>query len=471
MFTQSFLARLSMRAFVSMITGVSVLVGCNKELDYGRKKLRPDQKSDPVTTTQDTGDQQPVTTTQPTQPSSTGAVAARLSGLPSLRTSVDKLDVTVGGDDVKEYQYAIHAMSDNCDNVQYSAWVGVDKRIEDVLTLEGQHTLCVKGRTDESNPQENPTTHTWIQEAPASIRAQLSNTPPDGHTASRLNVIVGGIGIVDYSWTLVPGAEACPAQTPQDWQVVATHITADVSQPGDRKLCVKGRTANGTLQDDYTEHRWTQEAEQQPQQADPTPQNVRIDLQGLNHESWNKVCLYISANKGPYEKLACNKQDSTPPKQFLEFSAGISQCVSLDFRLEVFAYTESCRGKDPELCSTALNPDPIRHAVMEKDKGFFRFLAADQISRDSLQKNSIQDQQISDEELSKLKTESEEWLSESHGRQWYRLFIEDQSDDNMKAFLETGDANTTGIDFDDFVIDIRAIDVNFEVPGQGVNCP
>lgn len=464
-----------MRAFVYSLAGVTLLIGCNKDVNYGKKPPQPDERATPVTTTQNAANQQPVTPTPTTQPAQTGAVTAVLSGLPALRTSVDKLGVTVGGEGVKEYQYAIRAMGDNCDNVQYSSWIGVDKKIEDALTLEGQHTLCVKGRTNDSNPQEKPTTHTWIQEAPAAIKAQLSNTPPDGHTAPNLNVIVGGIGIKDYAWALVAGNEACPAQAPQNWQVAAIHITADVSQPGDRKLCVKGRTAEGSTQDDYTEHRWTQAVQQQPQQlpqpSDPTPQNVRIDLQGLNHESWNKVCLYISANKGPFEKLACNKQDNTPPKQFLEFRAGSSRCVSLDFRLEVFAFTKSCLGKDPALCKTAPNPDPIRHAVMEKDKKFFRFLSVDQISRDILRANNIQNEQLSDNDLLKLKTESDQWLKGSVGRQWYRMFVEDQTDKNMNAFLTSGDAATTGIDFDDFVIDIRAIDVNFEVPGQGVACP
>jgi hypothetical protein len=465
-----------MRRLVSTIAGLTLLVGCNKEVDYGKKGGA--QKTGPqVQTPQNIEDQGSPESDRNELESQVGNVVAILNGLPPLRNTVDKLGVTVGGEGVQEYQYAIRGNGDNCNGLQYSAWIAVDKKIEDALSVVGQHTLCVIGRTNESNPQEQPTTHTWIQDPPTAIRAQLSQTPIDGNTTPNLNVIVGGIGITEYTWALVPGADACPAAVPDAWQVVAIYITADISEPGDRKLCVKGRTANGQIQTDYTEHRWTQANQEQQQlpgasdPADPTPETVRIDLLGLNHESWNKVCLYISANNGPYSKLACNKQDNTPPKQFLEFRAGTSRCVSLNFRLEVFAFTESCLGKDPEQCATAPQPDPIRHANAQADRGFFRFLSANEINQTSLQANNIQSDLLSDSDLQTLATESTEWLQASEGRQWYRMFVEDQSDANMNRFLETGDAATTGIDFDDFVIDIRAIDVNFEVQGQGVGCP
>ncbi len=458
-----------MKTFATALLAVTLFSACNKDVNYGARNRKKEEA--PATQKQNLN-QSPAASTSPTptdQPA--GPVQAVLSGTPAATSSENKLDVTVSGTNVKEYQFVVLSQTNSCANAQYGEWRPVSQKIDTPLTVAGVQILCVKGRTDASNPQTNPTTHQWIQQEPPILAAALSNLPKDGNTTENLKVIVGGVGITEYSWVVVPGGGPCPTTPPENWKDISHHITDNVSQEGKYRLCVTGRSATGQRQVGYTEHTWTQGRKPPPPPPEnPTPEHVRIDLVDLKTEAWSKVCLYVSGNRQAFKKIACNKQDSDPATPKLEFKADASKCVSLEFRLEVFPFTSSCAGIDPEACPTAATADPIRLSSSVADARFFQVLSAETITPDLLRSKGILMSDQTDQQILEAQKKASAYLAQAKGAQSVRLYAEDQSDANMDRFEGGESASATGIDFNDFVINIRTVDVGFAIPGQDVDC-
>lgn len=440
---------------------------CNKKVEYSQASRR-------------TPTPEPSPTTGPggnPQLQSLAGVVAQINGAPASPNAIQNLNVTISGAGVEEFQYALGFKKNSCEDLVYSEWISIQEKITDQISELGEHILCVNGRTDEANPQTNPTTHKWTQATDQPIRAELRNTPNNGSTAKKLSVIVTGPerGVLEYAYSLVQGQSDCSDATLSSWIPVTRFIVDDIVSPGNYTLCVKGKGQAGVVQGDYTIHSWTQGEEQEtptptPEPEDPTPQNVRIDLQDLNYEAWNKVCLSISAQGGPFEKLGCNKQDSSAPKDFLEFPSGSTDCVTLNFRLDVYQLKkDACNGNIPPDCPVESVANPTRNASTTAGARFFKALSADQITVEQLASFGMSSDEIAEDNIPDLQTKAQEWLEKSPGRQWIRLFAEDQTDERMNQH-ESGQTTGTGIDFDDFVIDIRSIDVNFEIPSLGVTC-
>ena len=112
----------------------------------------------------------------------------------------------------------------------------------------------------------------------------------------------------------------------------------------------------------------------------------------------------------------------------------------------------------------------MRSTSVEGDVPFFVALKADQITLEELTEHSIDKGLLTAEKAAEDLSEATQWLAQSSGRQWVRLHVEDQTNAQMTAFKSDNNAKLHGIDFDDYILDIRSIDVGFKLPRLGIEC-
>ena len=102
---------------------------------------------------------------------------AVLSNTPADPTNVTALNVTVGGENLTYYRYALLFGATDCSSATYSSWIAVTTPITNSLAGDGARLLCVLGRIDPSNDQIVPTTHAFT----------VDQTPPSFTSAALIN--------------------------------------------------------------------------------------------------------------------------------------------------------------------------------------------------------------------------------------------------------------------------------------------
>ncbi|NLD28181.1 MAG: hypothetical protein GX659_05180, partial [Myxococcales bacterium] len=120
---------------------------------------------------------------------------------------------------------------------------------------DDEHTLYVQERDDAGNWSENG--HFTLTVDTSAPIATISGAPSNPSNDTSLNVSVGGIGVLEYSYDLLTGAENCSAASYGEWTVVSTPITSEIGEDGEKILCVRGRDEAGNIQTDPTSHSWT----------------------------------------------------------------------------------------------------------------------------------------------------------------------------------------------------------------------
>ncbi|MEI6832971.1 MAG: hypothetical protein WCL28_03175, partial [bacterium] len=86
---------------------------------------------------------------------------AVLSNTPADPTNATALNVTVGGENLTYYRYALLSSAADCSSATYTSWIAVTAPITDSLSSDGARLLCVLGRIDASNDQIVPTTYAF----------------------------------------------------------------------------------------------------------------------------------------------------------------------------------------------------------------------------------------------------------------------------------------------------------------------
>ena len=86
---------------------------------------------------------------------------AVLTNTPADPTNATELNVTVTGDNLAYYRYALLSGAADCSSATYSSWITVATPITNTLSGDGARLLCVLGRVDPSNDQLIPTTHAF----------------------------------------------------------------------------------------------------------------------------------------------------------------------------------------------------------------------------------------------------------------------------------------------------------------------
>lgn len=184
--------------------------------------------------------------------------ATIISGTPAALSNASSLNVTIGGSNVAEYQYALITSPSVCSGATYSGFIAVATAITNSLTTEGVYILCVKGRDANLNTQASATEYSWTRDATPPA-ATISNQPAPYSNATVLNVTVGGAGVTLYKYAVIPGSTDCGLGSYSAMTPVATPITASLGADGYYTLCVKGQDAAGNFQTNFATHSWTKD--------------------------------------------------------------------------------------------------------------------------------------------------------------------------------------------------------------------
>jgi hypothetical protein len=68
--------------------------------------------------------------------------------------------------------------------------------------------------------------------------------------------------------------------------------------------------------------------------------------------------------------------------------------------------------------------------------------------------------------------EMTQWLSVKPSNRWYRAFFEDQSPEKiLQARSNPQNAKQLGVDYNDYVFDIKSEGIEVGISGSGLSCP
>lgn len=182
-----------------------------------------------------------------------GPVAV-LSNLPEASTTSRIASITVGGEGVVSYKYALDAAS-------WSDITGTDTPIIFADLEAGPHALAVLGCNATGTWQANPTWATWSINLPIPI-AILNGLPSSPTASTTVAIGISGIGVTGYRYSLDDGV----------WSLenpVTATLSLDHLASGKHTIRVLGRDADGLWQPSRiaSSFTWT---------IDTTPPTARI---------------------------------------------------------------------------------------------------------------------------------------------------------------------------------------------------
>jgi len=198
------------------------------------------------------------------------------------------------------------------------------------------------------------------------------------------------------------------------------------------------------------------------------PDKVLLQLRvvQLNYEAWWKNCLIVSV-AGDTKAVGCNK--TTALNTTINLLANKGVCNKLDIRVQTYFPIDGACSPN-SVCNgpynSAVNID--RTAGDIDSAPFFKAYDRNNIlRRDPLIA-------ISDS-TSEIKSQMDSYAGSQANNRWVRVYFEDQNRENLDSVL----ANPTnlalrverGIDFNDYVFDIRGDGVEYYINGlEPMNC-
>ncbi len=186
------------------------------------------------------------------------AHTASIIDRPTNPSPSETLNILVGGQDVSHYQYALQTSS-SCEGAVYTTeFFPVSTRINASLGMDGTKAICIKGKDSSGTIQNTPTIYTWIKDTVAPT-ATLADTPTNPSASTSLNVLVGGIGVIQYQFVLQNASNCDGAVFPATFLPAATRITSPIGADGLKTLCVKGKDIAGNIQATPLAFSWTKD--------------------------------------------------------------------------------------------------------------------------------------------------------------------------------------------------------------------
>ena len=193
---------------------------------------------------------------------------------------------------------------------------------------------------------------------------------------------------------------------------------------------------------------------------------LQLRVVQLNYEAWWKNCLVVSI-AGDTKEVGCNKTTALNTSSY--FLADKDKCNRLDVRVKTFF-------PKPGACSPGLACNGPYNDSVDLDRmagdipsaPFFKAYDRNNImNRDSLIA-------ISDS-TAEIKTQMDAYAKGIVNNRWVRIYFEDQTKANLDAVMANlNNASLRverGIDFNDYVFDIRGEGVAFYVNGlEPMNC-
>ncbi len=179
------------------------------------------------------------------------APEAALGGSPPELANTNIINITVGGTDVVGYKYRIDT----------GLW-SMEHPIADTIALAGltetSHQLRVIARDAAGNWQaiDAPTTISWTIDATAPA-ASLSNLPADPTPLRDISIIVGGVGVVAYKYSLDDASPDWSAKSEIDIALPVTNGTQLAETTHNLYVIARDAAGNWQTDADRTIITWT----------------------------------------------------------------------------------------------------------------------------------------------------------------------------------------------------------------------
>ncbi len=185
-----------------------------------------------------------------------------LSGTPSNPSKFTTLDVTVSGNDVSQYRFAVMTGAADCSAASYGVSTPIAVKITAATGVDGAKRLCVKSLDRADNEQSTSTQFAWTQDSTAPT-ATLTGAPAASTTTvdTAVSVTVGPAGdATEYKYALLSGTASCSgAAYPATWVAVGTAISTSLGADGLKTICVIARDALANEQQTATARTWTKD--------------------------------------------------------------------------------------------------------------------------------------------------------------------------------------------------------------------
>lgn len=203
-----------------------------------------------------------------------------------------------------------------------------------------------------------------------------------------------------------------------------------------------------------------------PPKWDPPPPSVslppnkvllQLRVVQLNYEAWWKNCLIVSV-AGDTKEVGCNK--TTRLNTTVNLLANKDECNKLDVRVQTY-YPVPGSCKPGFECNGPYNSivDLDRTAGDVSSSSFFKAYDRNNIlTRDPLV--AIADS------TAEIKAQMDSFANNTQNNRWVRIYFEDQSKANLDLIAADPSRKVeAGIDFNDYVFDLRGEGVQFYVNG------
>ena len=186
---------------------------------------------------------------------------------------------------------------------------------------------------------------------------------------------------------------------------------------------------------------------------------IKLGVALVQPEAWWNSCMSIGVNDEAPLEIGCGKSTEQMGK-VVELPAKKNFCNVLKVNMKV---TTGCpQGKTCEIKSWA------RKTSNPADQKFFKFTQGTKLATPEAE---IVPEPSVKTGLAALQTEAETY-TKSGDNTWIRLWFEDQTPENYDLWLkDKKKVEEFGVDYNDYVVDLKGENVAFTVEGSGVDCP
>lgn len=190
---------------------------------------------------------------------------------------------------------------------------------------------------------------------------------------------------------------------------------------------------------------------------------LNLAVKRVNAQAWWKICVESWVDEFPEQRqsLGCNTDEKLPTE--VQLPARSEGCNTLQFSFAVYKYTSPCTGDRPN-CTHEATPAHRRQTSSESDRAFFRIATGAELTYPFADK-PLADIRIPAEFESEYKQISSMSKPEAGGAARARIFLEDQTDENLNKWKSSGEWKETGIDFFDYVVEVSSSQAPFWIAG------
>jgi hypothetical protein len=254
-----------------------------------------------------------------------------LSGLPTAVSSITVLDVTVGGEYLSDYQFAIIEAGSvqTCETATYTSDISINTKINtdisnSVSYPDGQTRICVIGKNLAGVYQDkvDATSFVWTKTTTPSV-AIISGVPSGYSKDVAVTASISGSGVESYKYQLVDGASTnCLVGGYSAAYSQIVPLVLNLSGDGPKTLCVISRNQYNLWQSSPSTSSWDLDTS-----APTVPSSIAFDHNPSNSLTQTPVITFTASTDAgsgvlKYQARVLKVSDSSVIKDWTDFVSG-----------------------------------------------------------------------------------------------------------------------------------------------------